>query len=159
LIFGLFAPYASAAKNKSVYVGRAEKISDGDTITLLTKDFERVRVRLYGIDAPEKSQPAGAQSTLALKELIDGQTIEVEEVDTDRYSRVVGLITVNGQLVNQALVEGGWAWLYPNYCRLKEICESMAGAEKRARSRSLGLWRDQNPIPPWRWRKGERPAP
>jgi endonuclease YncB( thermonuclease family) len=143
---------------KIVYTGKAEKISDGDTITLLTNDYERIKVRFYGIDAPEKKQPSGPQATEALKRLIDGRELTVEEVDTDRYSRVVGLVRLGDQLINLTLIEEGWAWLYPNYCRIKDVCQAMAQAEKTAQSQAAGLWRDQNPVPPWRWRKGERAA-
>jgi endonuclease YncB( thermonuclease family) len=145
-----------AAPNQNIYVGRAEKISDGDTITLLTEDYERIRVRFYGVDSPEKKQPAGPEATLALKKLIEGQTITVEEMDTDRYSRIVGLVRVKGQLVNLTLVRNGWAWLYPNYCKVKDLCSAMARAEREAKAQGLGLWREPNPIPPWSWRKGER---
>jgi endonuclease YncB( thermonuclease family) len=156
LFFGLACP-GLAKEPSSVYVGKAVKVSDGDTITLETRDFERVRVRFYGIDAPEKSQPGGPQAMEALRDLIANREVAVEEVDTDRYSRVVGLVRVNGQLLNLAMVEGGWAWLYPDYCRLADLCPAIAKAEKKAKSQAAGLWAEPNPIPPWRWRKGERP--
>jgi endonuclease YncB( thermonuclease family) len=150
------AGQAFAKDPPAVYVGKAIKVSDGDTITLETRDYERVRVRFYGIDAPEMSQPSGPRSMEALQKLIANQEVSVEEVDVDRYSRVVGLVSLNGRLINLALVEGGWAWLYPDYCRLSSLCQAMAKAETQARSQAVGLWAEPNPIPPWRWRQGKR---
>jgi endonuclease YncB( thermonuclease family) len=139
-----------------IYQGTVSAVSDGDTITLLTKDYERIKVRFYGVDAPEKKQPGGAEAKAALVQLIDQRQVEVEEIDTDRYSRLVGLVRFKGELINLTLVQEGHAWLYPQYCKIKGVCADIAKAEKTAKNRGLGLWAKDNPIAPWRWRKGDR---
>jgi endonuclease YncB( thermonuclease family) len=133
-----------------------EKVSDGDTITLLTADYERVKVRLYGLDAPENKQPYGEQSKAALKNILERQQVIVEEIDVDHYSRVVGLVRLDGQLVNLSMVAGGYAWLYPQYCKLKDVCRALSEAESTAKKKRLGLWETSAPMPPWDWRKAQR---
>ncbi|MDR2141842.1 MAG: thermonuclease family protein [Deltaproteobacteria bacterium] len=151
-----------AQRFQELYTGQVVNVLDGDTITLLTTDYEQLRVRFYGVDAPEKNQAFGPQSREALQNLIGGRNVTVEVVDTDRYSRQVGLVRQDGHLINQVMVAGGWAWVYPQYCKLARLCPGLVAAEKQARSQGLGLWSDQNPIPPWQWRRGARsgsPAP
>jgi endonuclease YncB( thermonuclease family) len=144
------------SKPRFVYSGQVEKVTDGDTITVLTTDYERIKVRFYGIDAPEKKQSYGPQSTAALQKLLANQTVTVEEMDTDRYSRIVGLVRVDKQLINLAMVAGGWAWVYPQYCQSAQVCEALKEAESQARLNSVGLWGEPDPIAPWLWRKSKR---
>ncbi|MDR2141528.1 MAG: thermonuclease family protein [Deltaproteobacteria bacterium] len=144
------------AKERELYSGKVIKVSDGDTITVLTTDYERIKVRFYGIDSPEKKQPHGEEAQQALAALIADKDVTIEEVDTDRYSRVVGLVRLNGQLINLAMVEAGWAWLYPQYCKISQVCSELARAESKARAQGLGLWRAADPTEPWEFRKQKR---
>ncbi|MDR0621272.1 MAG: thermonuclease family protein, partial [Deltaproteobacteria bacterium] len=108
---------------QEIYQGSVERVVDGDTVQLLTDDYERVRVRLYGIDAPEKDQEGGDQSLAALKVLIEGRRVRVDVLDVDRYSRLVGLIYLDGDLANLRMIEKGLAWVYDQYCKSKEVCQ------------------------------------
>ena len=128
------------------------RVSDGDTIVVRTADFEDIRVRLYGIDAPESKQPGGAEATKALR-VLQGQRVTTREMDTDRYGRMVGLVEYAGRSVNLDLVAQGHAWHYGRYCKAQPICGKIKKAEAAARKAGLGLWQDKAPMPPWEWRR------
>jgi ATP-dependent hsl protease ATP-binding subunit hslU len=122
------------------------KISDGDTITVLSGK-EQTRVRLYGIDAPEKKQDYGQRSKQFLASLIAGQVVEVETKGKDRYKRTLGIIHFKGQDINAQMVLNGYAWAYVKYSRI------YVDQEKTARENKRGLWQSSDPTPPWEWRK------
>ena len=115
------------------------RVSDGDTITVQTADYEQIRVRLYGIDAPESKQPGGKEATAFLAPL-QGQTVWVTEMDVDRYSRSVALIEHGGKSVNVELVAQGHAWLYAQYCKRQPVCGQIQAAEREARAARRGIW-------------------
>lgn len=123
------------------------KISDGDTITIL-QDKQQTKVRLYGIDAPEKKQDYGQKSKQFLASLIAGQVVEVEPKGKDRYKRTLGIIHYKGQDINAQMVKNGYAWAYVKYSKI------YVDQEKTARKNKLGLWQSSDPTPPWEWRKG-----
>ena len=122
------------------------KISDGDTITVLNNK-EQTKVRLYGIDAPEKKQDYGQKSKQFLASLIAGQVVEVEPKGKDRYKRTLGIIYHKGQDINAQMVLNGYAWAYVKYSRM------YIDQERLARDNKRGLWQSSNPTPPWEWRK------
>ena len=125
---------------------RVKRIVDGDTVYL--KDG--TKVRLHGIDTPERDQPYGKQATRNLDKLI-GRTVFVVERDTDRYGRLVGtLYTPEGVNVNLEMVCNGSAWWYSRYAKNNRAMASCQGEAKEA---GLGLWADDDPMPPWEWRR------
>ena len=91
--------------------GKVVSISDGDTITVLSGK-EQTKVRLYGIDAPEKKQDYGQRSKQFLASLIAGQMVEIEPKGKDRYKRTLGIIHYKGQDINAQMVLNGYAWAY-----------------------------------------------
>ena len=129
-------------------------VADGDTITVLDADKVQHKIRLAGIDAPEKKQAFGNRSKESLSDMVFDKTVNVETEKRDRYGRQIGKVLVNGQDVNLVQVERGMAWFYrqyqreqsPNDRRLYEAAEDAAKAGKR------GLWRDAEPVPPWDFR-------
>jgi micrococcal nuclease len=138
------------------WTGKVVGISDGDTITVLTPDKTPVKIRLYGIDCPEGGQAFGTRAKQITSDVCFGKTVEVGNVDMDRYGRTVGLVTLNdGEVLNEELVGAGFAWLYGTYCK-REICSDWKILEEQARDDGLGLWKDKNPMPPWEWRRMER---
>ncbi len=124
-------------------------ISDGDSLTLRTPERRELRVRLHGIDAPEWQQPGGTQSRTALASLVKGKTVKVSSVEMDPYDRLVVDLYDGTNWVNETLVAGGWAWHYTQH----SDSHALAQAERAARARRLGLWRDPHPVPPWIWRQ------
>ncbi len=131
---------------------RVVRISDGDTFTGLDSQNRQVKIRLHGIDAPEKAQAFGNVARKALGDLIEGKTVEVQQVDKDRYGRVVANVHIGGTHVNRELVAKGLAWRYVQYDKKGEFTQ----VEQAAKTARKGLWADANPVPPWEWRKGEK---
>ena len=129
------------------YPAKVIKISDGDTITILTQQRKQIKVRFYGIDAPELKQPYGKKSKQFLANLIAGEVVEVEESGKDRYKRTIGTIYLNGADINAQMVANGYAWAY------RKFSKKYTAQESKAKSQKLGLWRDKEPAPPWEWRK------
>jgi len=136
--------------------GKVVKVADGDTITVL-HDGEQERIRLYGIDAPEKDQAFGQKSKEFTASLVAGREVDVQRKDTDRYGRTVALVTVNGRSLNESLVQEGYAWVYRQYCK-ESFCSSWLQEESTAKSGKIGMWSDSHIIPPWEFRhpKGQQ---
>lgn len=134
--------------------GRVVGVSDGDTITVLDANKIAHKVRLAGIDAPEKSQPFGDRSKLHLSELVFGKMVDIDWHKTDKYGRLVGKVVVGGHDANLNQVLSGLAWHYKAYEREQSAIDrtEYAQAESAARSRHAGLWQDPNPIAPWDFR-------
>ena len=125
--------------------GKVVSIHDGDTITVLNGK-EQTKVRLYGIDAPEKKQDYGQKSRQFLASLIAGQVVEVEPKGKDRYKRTLGIIHYKDQDINAQMVLNGYAWAYVKYSII------YVDQEKTARENKRGLWQSSEPTPPWEWR-------
>ena len=134
--------------------GYVISIADGDTLTLLTANKERVKVRLAEIDTPEKKQPYGQKAKQELASLAFNQDAQISVIDTDRYGRVVGRVVVDGLDVNAELVRRGAAWVYRDYLKRPELIP----LEAEARRQRKGLWALPAPerMPPWQWRKEQR---
>lgn len=132
------------------YQATVQRITDGDTIVVRTADFEDIRVRLYGIDAPERNQPGGKEAGAFLRPL-QGRLVTIIEMDVDRYGRTVALVESGGRSVNVEIVAAGWAWLYERYCRA-DVCAEIKAAESEARAARRGIWAGE-PAPPWEWRR------
>ena len=136
----------------SALEGRVVGVTDGDTIKVLDGWFVEHKIRLQCIDAPEKSMAFEQRAKQALASLVAGKNVSVKVLDTDRYGREVGEVSVDGQSANLGMVRMGFAWAYPKYCHDKNFYE----AQDEARSGRSGLWVDANPTPPWEYRKAMR---
>jgi endonuclease YncB( thermonuclease family) len=122
-------------------------ISDGDTI-VTTGDN---RIRLWGIDTPERDQRYGADATEALTEMLRNEQLYLETKDIDRYGRTVGVIyTTNGSEINLEMVCKGHAWWYQRYAPEASHYEQCQDGAKDSR---LGLWAEEDPVAPWNWRR------
>ena len=138
--------------------GRVVAIADGDTLTVLDADRIQHRIRLAGIDAPEKRQPFGTRAKEGLSDLVYSKTVTVQTGKKDRYDREIGKVLVDGMDANLLQVQRGFAWHFKTYEReqspydrqLYDLAQSEAKAARR------GLWRDAEPVAPWEWRKGRR---
>lgn len=131
--------------------GKVVAITDGDTLTVLV-GTEQVKVRLDGIDAPERRQAFGTQAREKLGELCFGKTVLVRASGKDRYGRTLGTVVVAGVNANLEMVNAGLAWHYKQYSKDAELSRAEADARKARK----GLWEDAEPVPPWEFRK--RPA-
>jgi micrococcal nuclease len=141
--------------------GKVVSIADGDTITILTAEKKQVKIRLNGIDAPERGQPFGTKSKEMLSHIIGKSDVRVETHGEDRYGRTIGDVLVRTPNsaasdpeanLNFMMVANGYAW---HYVRYAPDNKKLADAEKHARELKLGLWADASPVAPWDWRKQE----
>jgi micrococcal nuclease len=112
------------------------------------------KIRLAGIDAPERGQPFGKKSKEYLSGLVSGEDVQVDWKKGDRYKRIVGKIIHDGQDVDLEMVRSGYAWWYRKYAGEQSPVDGVLyeDAENKARAEKAGLWRDPDPVPPWEWR-------
>lgn len=141
-----------------VFSGRVVGVTDGDTLTVLEGQTPR-KVRVAGIDAPEKRQPFGARSKAGLSDCAFGQSAVVEWKKIDRYGRIIGKVFIGDADCGLRQIQAGLAWHYVAYAKdqSREDQLSYAAAESAARDRAKGQWADLNAIPPWDWRRIKTP--
>jgi endonuclease YncB( thermonuclease family) len=139
-------------------IGTVVAVADGDTITVLDDQQAQHKVRLMGIDCPEKAQPFGQNAKQSLSDLLFGRSVNVEWQKLDRYERIVGKVMVNGQDANLEQIRRGLAWHFKKYDREQEPHDraTYSQAEIKARMGNRGLWSDPEPMAPWDWRKGKK---
>lgn len=133
----------------AVLKGTVTRIIDGDTIVVLDAANVQHKVRLLGIDAPERGQPFGTKAKEQLSELVKGKAVRVGWKRRDRYGRILGDVYVGGVLANRVMLSTGHAWHYTRYDRRP----SFAAAEAAAKNTKVGIWSQPNPVPPWEFRK------
>jgi endonuclease YncB( thermonuclease family) len=131
-------------------------VTDGDTITVLKEDWSLDKIRIYGLDCPEKNQPYGLRAYMYSFYHLILREVQIEPVERDRYDRLVARIRLNKKNYNASLIQAGYAWVYDRYCQA-EVCARYRRLEKEARENGRGLWKDEKSIPPWLWRRGKRP--
>ena len=142
--------------NSWSWSGEVVGITDGDTITVLnSKTLKDVKIRLYGIDTPERGQAFSKRGRQFTSEFAYGKVVEVKVMATDRYGRTVAMIYVDKTLLNEEFVKAGLAWVYWKYCH-HPICESWKNFQIGARMDKRGLWADPDRIPPWEFRRKKR---
>ena len=135
-------------------LGKVINVADGDTITVLDDTNTQHKIRLTGIDAPEKRQAFGNISKQSLSEMVAGQFVVVDWVKVDRYGRKVGKVLLDGLDCNLVQIKRGLAWHYKQYQREQSLTDqqSYSAAEIEAKAEKLGLWRDAELVPPWEFR-------
>lgn len=128
-------------------------VSDGDSLLLELPGGERVRVRLFGIDAPEKDQDFALPARKKLTRLVYDKQIRVEVQDMDKYGRYVGKVYAGARYVNRFMLKEGLAWLYRHYAAGDA---ELAEAEARARAAKRGIWASSAPLRPRNFRSERR---
>lgn len=141
-----------AETDQEVLTGVVVAIADGDTLTVLDATKTQHKIRLEGIDTPEKGQAFGTRAREALGEKVHEQAVRVEWKERDRYGRTLGHVYLDKRWLNQEMIEEGWGWHYKQYNRDGRL----ADAEVRARSAKRGLWADADPVAPWEFRRRQR---
>ena len=137
--------------------GRVISVADGDTITVLIAGKQPIKVRLYGIDAPERGQPYGARAQQALSDAVFGKNVIVDPMDTDSSGLTVAIVYMpDGSSLLEHMVSAGFAWVYPQLCKREDICGPLRRLEAGARGMKRGLWADKIQFPPWEWRQGKQ---
>ncbi len=132
------------------------RVEDADTLMVEGEDGREVPVRLWGIDAPEGRQPYGQAATEAAKDIAGGETVEVDVAGRDRYGRIVGRVRVGDTDLGEALVANGCAW---HDHQQAPGAHTLRRLEKTARQDERGLWAQDDPTPPWTYRRGPQKSP
>jgi micrococcal nuclease len=128
--------------------GKVVKVIDGDTFDLMSD--KKIRVRMFGIDSPERGQAFSVKAREFTAALIAGKEINVTIRNNDRYGRSVCDVYLNdGTYVNAEIVKAGYAWLFTRYSN----DDTLAQLEEDARKNKRGLWQEDNPLPPWEFRR------
>lgn len=142
----------------STITGRVVGIADGDTITVLDASNTQYKIRLSGIDSPEKKQDFGNVSKRALSDLVFNKQVTVEWDKEDRYGRIIGKIILSGVDINLQQIKTGMAWFYRKYQNELTLDDRLnfLHAEEDAKKNGLGLWTQPNPTAPWEFRKARR---
>ena len=148
----------AAQVNAEILSGRVVGVADGDTVTVLDASNTQYKIRLMGIDAPEKKMPYGNRSKQSLSDMVFDKQVQVEYSKKDKYGRTVGKIIVEGVDANLAQIKAGMAWHYKQYQREQSVEDraAYAQAEGDARASRRGLWKDADSVPPWDWRKRQK---
>ena len=143
---------ASASK---ILQGNVVSVADGDTITVLDAEKTQHKIRLQGIDAPEKAQAFGAKSKQALYEMVHGKTVQVSFEKSDKYGRILGKVLLDGQDICHEQIKAGLAWHYKKYQNQQPLVDrdAYSASETAAKNEKLGLWSDPRPVAPWDFRK------
>lgn len=163
----LFAALAAFTVQSETLSGCVVSVADGDTLTVLDTNKQQHKIRLSGIDAPEKTQPFGERSKQNLAKMVFNKDVSVVGDKHDRYGRIVGKVMLQPAKcptcpktldAGHAQITAGLAWWYRKYAKEQSHQDrgSYESDEQEARARRIGLWRDAKPVPPWEWRKSQR---
>lgn len=141
----------ACAADAQEFTGRIVAVEDGDTVRVRRGQGD-VRIRIFGIDAPEATQPYGAEAREAARRLLLDKTVVVAMKDVDQYGRLVAALSVDGRDIGLELIRIGAAW---NYAQFSQD-ERFAALEADARRAGHGLWALSDPTPPWLFRASSR---
>lgn len=130
------------------WLGECVRVLDGDTIEVMNGTTAE-RIRLYGIDCPEKKQDFSRVASKFTADMVFRKVVEIVPVSKDKYGRTIAYVRVDGKSLNKELLRAGLSWWYKKYARADDVLEKL---EKEACSARAGLWSDPCPIPPWDWR-------
>jgi micrococcal nuclease len=160
VLMTLSAVPASARAPIGILEGIVVNVTDGDHLTV-SNDGTEIDVRLYGIDAPiltklnknkpwlsKQGQPFAGKAFMALANKVLHKQVKLEIMHIDHHGRAVAIVLVDGRTINHEMVAEGWAWACQKQCD-----RGYVHAEEEARSRKLGLWTQNDPQPPWEFRK------
>ncbi|EAI8157657.1 thermonuclease [Campylobacter upsaliensis] len=156
LSFNAFLPQDFKEQNlEKELTGKVSKVIDGDTIELLAKTSKenpynhitKLKIRLYGIDAPELKQAYGKEAKEFLSALVLKQEVSLIIENKDKYDRFVGTIFLKGKDINKEMVKNGYAHAYESFSK-KYLAE-----QADAKMFKLGLWQDERAVKPSEFRK------
>ena len=157
----LLAFLLATSAHAATLTGTVVSVADGDTITVLDATKTQHKIRLTGIDAPEKAQAFGQRSKQSLSDLVYKKQVTVETDKKDRYGRNLGKVLIDGKDANLMQIEHGMAWWYRAYKKDQSASDRVLyeAAEATAKAKKVGLWADKKAVPPWLFRRGEKATP
>ena len=129
-------------------------VVDGDSI-IVKKGKRKTKIRLWGVDSPEKAQQFSRDAGRFTKELLLGKKVKIVPVQWDDYGRLVAMVLLGRKNISEELVRSGYAWVHIYYCR-KKICRSWESLEREAREARIGLWGGDKIVEPWVWKRNKK---
>lgn len=149
VVFGIisFIFISSSAFPCEILKGKVVGVTDGDTIVILKKKKE-IKIRLAGVDSPEKKQPFYQRAKAFTSEKVFGKKIKILVEGKDPYQRKTGEVFYKGMSLNEELVTAGLAWVDPRFSKSLGLKSLQNDAQKSHR----GLWIEPHPLPPWEFR-------
>jgi len=154
LLIGCDVCLANTNCYDDVFSADVVKVIDGDTLEVRCHG-RHLRVRLFGIDAPEWQQDFSRQAKEFTRQRVEGQRVELRPKDWDKYGRLVAVVYIEGNSLNEELLREGLAWVHIYYCN-EPFCRKWRQLEKEARAERRGLWKQDNPEPPWKWKHSHK---
>jgi len=116
----------------------------------VVSEGKETRIRLYGIDCPEKGQPYWRAAKEFATQAVAGKTVNIRPVDKDRWGRTVAWVFYDDvKCLNKDLLQAGMAWHYKRYSADQDLSD----LEKAAQENKSGLWQDPGSKPPWEYRR------
>lgn len=155
LIFLFTSSSIIIQKTQQKITGNVVKIVDGDTFDLLTQDTVKIRIRLNGIDCPERKQDYYQVCKDALSQYIFGKKVTLVIHGKDRWKRTLADVYVNNESINHKMIKNGFAWHFKKYSKDKKLAQ----AEEYARKKKMGLWKMKDPVAPWNHRNPVKRLP
>ena len=142
----------SCSNNQNILTGKVVKIVDGDTYDILLNG-NQTRIRMYGIDAPERGMDYYKISKEYLGHLCENKVIRIIKISTDKYGRIIAKSFLpDGREIGAEMIKAGLAWHFKKYSN----DEDLSNFEIEAREKRMGIWSLNNPIPPWEYRRLKR---
>jgi endonuclease YncB( thermonuclease family) len=136
------------------FIARVFGVHDGDSLRVNTDGGRTMRVRLYGVDCPEIKQPYGIKARALTRQLAFGRLLTFESKGKDRYGRIIARVyLLTRKMLAQELVKAGACWWYQKYA---PDDEGLKRLEREAKAEMRGLWAEEEPVPPWKWRRQKK---
>lgn len=148
----IFLPITTSAGSLT---GKIVKVLYADTVTLMTEQNEMIKVRLYGIDTPKCGQPHCQKAKRFTFALLHNKEVEVITYDIDENGCTVGVVLVDDMNANEEIIRVGCGWQYRDHCTAP-FCSKWLQLEKDAEISGVGLWYENDPVPPWEWREKQQ---
>ncbi|MCL1986095.1 MAG: thermonuclease family protein [Betaproteobacteria bacterium] len=151
IILCLVITTPTLAADHAQFTASVISVADGVTLTVLAKGIQQIKIRLYGIDCPERGREFWSRAKQATSDAVFGKLVTVLPVDTDSDGRTVAVIFMpGGKSLNEHLVREGLAWIY-QHCTQENICTPLRSLEKAAKVQKRGMWEDRKSVPEAEW--------
>lgn len=150
-VIGLIAIFWLSDAAAGTWSGRVVSVRGPDLIRVSHPVKGVVTIMLYGVDAPENGQPFFKQAKKFVQKRLQGQEVDVLELETPQKI-VTGVIVLDGININELVLKSGYGWVYKEFCD-QDFCTEWLSYEEQARNNKKGLWQDDDPSPPWEWRR------
>lgn len=139
---------SSMVLRAEVISGKVVAVLDGNTLEVFTSENETYKILLYGIDCPELGQEFGERAKMFLEKLVLNKSVNAEIQGKDRWGNRLAVVLIDGKDPREELLQEGLAWTAE-----RNPIETFESIKEKAKQKGKGLWKDQEPTPPWIYRR------